>query len=146
MIFNDVITKEMYNKSVESGEALDLRGADLINADLSGANLHRADLRSAGLVKVNLRGSDLREADFGGADLRFVDLGGTGVLIATLGQHRAIYDGGDIIAIGCMRKPIEWWLENYEVAGKKNSYTAEEISDYGWFIKRCAEKAQARKG
>ena len=60
---------------------VNLRGADLREADLQGANLwgvnlRGADLREADLQGANLRGADLREADLQGANLRGANLRG----------------------------------------------------------------------
>jgi uncharacterized protein YjbI with pentapeptide repeats len=52
----------------------DLSGADLREADLSGADLRDADLRGAFLYRANFTGADLWGANFGGADLSEADL------------------------------------------------------------------------
>ena len=52
----------------------DLRGADLCNADLSGANLRGGNLRNANLSGGNLCGANLRGADLCDADLCGADL------------------------------------------------------------------------
>lgn len=59
---------------------VDLRKANLINAqlqdaDLRGANLREADLSGANLTHVNLRNADLSDAKLIGADLTQADLG-----------------------------------------------------------------------
>jgi len=53
----------------------DLRGADLSRANLSGASLKRANLQEADLSWADLRETDLSRADLRGADLRFANLG-----------------------------------------------------------------------
>ena len=53
---------------------VNLRGADLREADLRGANLREADLWGADLREADLWGADLREADLREADLRGADL------------------------------------------------------------------------
>ncbi len=60
-------------------EGADLRDADLRHAQLEGAHLFEAQLRGARLQAADLRcsdlrGADLRNADLRGADLRFADL------------------------------------------------------------------------
>ena len=50
---------------------------DLRNADLKDANLRGIDLRNADLKDANLRGIDLRNADLTGADLTNADVTGT---------------------------------------------------------------------
>lgn len=51
-----------------------LRGVNLRGADLQDANLRGADLRGADLLDANLRGADLRGADLRSANLRYVNL------------------------------------------------------------------------
>ena len=55
-------------------EGLDLRQADLENADLSALDLHAADLRNATLDGANLRKTNLEGADLSQADFREADL------------------------------------------------------------------------
>ncbi len=61
--------------------AIDLSGADLVEAnlmkaDLEGANLTKADLRRTNLLGANLRKADLRAADLRKANLRKADFRG----------------------------------------------------------------------
>ena len=51
-----------------------LRNADLRNADLRGVDLRYANLRKADLCNADLRGASLRYTDLCGADLRYTDL------------------------------------------------------------------------
>ena len=57
------------------GQAYDLRGAYLRNADLRNAYLRGADLRNAYLRNAYLRGADLRNAYLRDVNLRDVNLG-----------------------------------------------------------------------
>ncbi len=59
---------------VLADEWLDLRSANLCDANLCGADLHGADLRSANLCDADLHGADLRSANLCGADLTGADL------------------------------------------------------------------------
>ena len=53
---------------------LDLRGADLTDAELFGADLAATDFHGADLTRANLRGTDLFGANFTDADLTGADL------------------------------------------------------------------------
>jgi hypothetical protein len=44
------------------------------------------------------------------------------------------------LGIGCERHSIEWWLENYELTGKCESYEQEEISEYYEYIRLFATR------
>ena len=39
------------------------------------------------------------------------------------------------IQIGCHCKEISWWVKNYEMVGKREGYSADEIKEYGEYIK-----------
>lgn len=39
------------------------------------------------------------------------------------------------IKIGCISNTKSWWLENYEEVGRENCYTADQIKEYGDYIK-----------
>ena len=62
----------------------DLRGANLYGANLRGANLYRADLSEADLRGANLYGADLRGVNLYGADLSEADLYGADLYGANL--------------------------------------------------------------
>jgi hypothetical protein len=64
----------------------DLSGAYLRDADLSGAYLRGAYLRDADLSGAYLRGADLRGADLSDANLRGADLSGAGLSGADLSK------------------------------------------------------------
>ena len=55
---------------------LDLRGADLRDANLGGAILNRAKLSGTSLNRAKLSGASLSKADLRSADLRTADLDG----------------------------------------------------------------------
>ena len=104
-------------------------------ADLRGANLRGADLRGANLRGANLRGANLRGAYLYGANLEF-----TGLFSFTAGLHFGFYVPWQrYLKIGCIGESLEWWLENYEAAGAKNDYSAQEITRYGSLIRMIAE-------
>lgn len=105
----------------------DLKGANLSKANLNGANLFQADLRNA-----NLQGASLRNATLVGAS--FAGVQGKQIVSYVYNKHTAVYVDG-CVDIGCQNNSVAHWLENYEVIGKKHSYTDEEISHYGNFIK-----------
>jgi len=128
---------------------INLRWADLSRANLRGANLRGADLRGANLSWANLSGADLRGADLSRANLRGADLSGANLSgangafsIGFFGRHHGIAAGG-YISIGCERHTYDEWLESYEAAGTRNEYSAEEIADYGAWI-RLAVARQRR--
>lgn len=68
---------------------VDLRGADLRDADLVGANFSGVDLRDANfsgadLVDANFSGANLRAANFSGANLRAANFSGADLAYADL--------------------------------------------------------------
>jgi hypothetical protein len=69
----------------------DLRNADLRNANLWGTDLRNTDLRNANLRNANLRDADLRNADLRDADLRGTDLWGADLLGTDLRIYYGIY-------------------------------------------------------
>lgn len=106
----------------------DLTGATLTRAALTGANLSGADLSGADLRWADLTGADLTDADLSGVFLSRADLSGAGLTGARITEGvacgRAIsgesggyrwwtvkLKGGDVIvAYGCRRHPLSWWL------------------------------------
>ena len=68
----------------------DLSGADLSGRDLSVRDLSRAALREARLVKVDLRTANLSEANLSGADLFEADLTNTNLSGAALREARLV--------------------------------------------------------
>lgn len=49
------------------------------------------------------------------------------------------YYGMDIIHIGCIRKTISEWQEQYREVGEENGYSDEQIREYGSYIQMIAE-------
>jgi NDP-sugar pyrophosphorylase family protein len=49
------------------------------------------------------------------------------------------YYGLDIIHIGCIRKTIAEWQEQYPEVGRENDYSDEQIREYGAYIQMIAE-------
>ncbi len=41
---------------------------------------------------------------------------------------------GDILSIGCMRYPLNYWKENIRQIGLKNNYTEEQIAEYTGYL------------
>ena len=79
--------KEVVLEAIKQGLALydvNLRNADLSDANLSYANLRNADLRNADLFGTNLSGADLRNANLSGADLSGANLSGADLSCADL--------------------------------------------------------------
>jgi len=110
----------------------------------NGTDLRYADLRYANLRGANLRGVDLYGADLRGADLYGADLRGTtlthckGILSFTGGKHLIVYfkyNGVHYAKIGCMTKPIQEWLVEFDEVGTKECYDVETIKLYGEVLK-----------
>jgi len=81
-------------------------------------------LSDADLSRANLRGADLR-----GADLRdYVYIKGS--------QHDFQYIQGHI-TIGCEYHSLEYWLIAWDIIGKKNGYTEEQLKEYKNYIDFC---------
>ena len=76
---------------VLADEWLDLRYANLYDADLRGADLHDANLHGADLRYANLHGADLRCADLRGADLHDANLRGADLHGANLRGAHLLY-------------------------------------------------------
>jgi hypothetical protein len=141
----------------------DLVGVNLRGADLSEANLCFADLSCANIAHANLNYADLSKANLSSANLRFADLVGAnlthanlrdadlscarlppGIYIFQSSKHQAIA-ADNYIRIGCLYKPVEEWLQDFKQLGKDHGYTAEEIKEYGEFIKFYAKKCKRNK-
>jgi len=83
---------------------INLRRADLREADLSGSNLYGADLRGTNLGRANLRGTsfgeaNLREADLSGSNLSGADLSGANLSGSNLSGgdlHKAGFNGANL--------------------------------------------------
>ncbi|PKV82853.1 pentapeptide repeat-containing protein [Streptomyces sp. TLI_146] len=73
---------------------LNLKGADLSDADLSGAVLRRADLRDTNMRGANMHHADLEDALLDGADLLDADLSGAVLRHALM--NRADLSGADL--------------------------------------------------
>jgi len=136
-----------------------LRDADLRDAYLSRADLRDADLSGAYLSRAYLSRADLRDADLSGAylsraNLRDADLSGAKTDAATkmdrwslviVGSRHVITATDRLVAIGCQRHSLDWWLENYKTVGSESGYSAEEIEEYGGHLKRIEAAANALK-
>ncbi len=122
-----------------------LRNADLRNADLRNANLRNANLWNANLRHANLRHADLRNADLRNVNLRNANLWNANLRHADLWTfqtttYRAIYIPWQrILKIGCLEYSIDEWVKWYRRLGDENNFTDTEITQYGMFIKICAE-------
>jgi hypothetical protein len=136
---------KMWLNDEEGGQIANLRGADL-----RGAHLNGSDLRGAHLYGANLRGADLRGAHLYGADLRGANLYMTKIseteyLVKTLfingSKHSVSWYGCNQIQIGCHKKEIDWWKDNYAWIGAKEGYTPEQCEEYLEYILMC-EKMQ----
>jgi carbonic anhydrase/acetyltransferase-like protein (isoleucine patch superfamily) len=49
------------------------------------------------------------------------------------------YYGLDVIHIGCIRKTIAEWQQQYREVGRENDYSDEQIREYGAYIQMIAE-------
>jgi hypothetical protein len=115
-----------------------LYGANMGGANLSGGNLRGADLRGANLSVADLSGADLRGANLRGADLSGADLRGANGLLGNgivplqiVGTaHILIVREAGFVTIGCLHHPLTWWEGHYEAVGRKESYSAEQITEY----------------
>jgi len=117
---------EAWLNKKQEGQCADLRGADLQHADLEGADL---------------RGADLQRADLEGADLQ-----NTGLLMFRGEKDRAIYTPDGTLNIGCYRKHINIWVEEYKKIGEEHSYTNQQIQVYKQFIDLCKKQYDRIKG
>ena len=148
----------------EGGECANLSGADLRGAYLSGADLRGAYLSGADLRYADLSGADLRYADLRYADLRYADLRRADLSRANLSftkisddeylvksifingsKHSVSWWGLNEISIGCHRKEIEWWKENYKMIGEKERYTPEQCEEYYQYILICEQMQKSLK-
>jgi len=120
-------------------QGADLHGAYLQGADLHGANLQEADLHRANLWGANLKGADLHRANLEGANLQGAYLYGTKILSFQGDQHFA-YCHEDRIRIGCVDRPIKYWVEYYKEIGLDQGYTEQDIEEYGAFIETCKRR------
>ncbi len=129
-----------------------LSRANLSMANLSGAYLSGADLSRANLSGANLSGADLSRANLSGANLSGADLNLTKIsdteyLVKTLfinGSRNSVsWYGCNQIQIGCHKKEISWWLENYNEVGKREGYTPDQIKEYKTYIDMCKQMQES---
>ena len=129
-----------YLRGADLGGAY-LRGANLRGANLRGANLRGAYLGGADLGGANLRGAYLGGAGLGGADLRGADLVGAYLVGANLGgaifificgsRHNLQYNKSTgELRIGCHVYHLEYWLIMFDVIGREEGYSNEQIAEY----------------
>jgi hypothetical protein len=136
-------------------EGADLRGANLGGADLGGADLEGANLEGADLRGANLRGADLEGADLEGANLEGANLRGANLrgadsegangiklpIISISGSMHSLQYMNEHIKIGCIEYHIEYWKIMYDVIGRENNYTDEQIAEYKSYIDMCKKFA-----
>ena len=129
-----------------------LSGANLSGADLSGANLTGADLSGANLSGANLSGANLSGANLSGVNLtgaylNLAKISDTEYLVKTLfingSRHSVSWYGCNQIQIGCHKKEIDWWLENYKLIGKREGYTSDQIAEYKTYIDMCKQMQES---
>jgi hypothetical protein len=46
--------------------------------------------------------------------------------------------GSDLIASGCITKPLAWWLEHVERCDEKHGYSAEQQKEYRMHVEHIA--------
>jgi uncharacterized protein YjbI with pentapeptide repeats len=116
-----------------------LYGANLYGADLSRANLSRANLSRANLSGANLYGADLSRANLSGADLSEANL--SGAIIFIYGSRHLMQYNADIkeLRIGCHFYQLEYWLIAYNLIGKEEKYSNEQIKEYHNYMKILKE-------
>lgn len=49
-------------------------------------------------------------------------------------KHILTYTGNNTLSIGCHNYTIKEWLDNFEIIGKKENYTQEQIKEYKQYI------------
>jgi hypothetical protein len=127
------------NTAINLPEVLRLH-ALWLNGDPTGqrANLSEANLSGANLSEANLSEANLSGADLSRANLSKTILEGKSILSFQFQKHPAYFYGADEIVIGCHRRTVSDWLKNFESIGVNESYTPEQITKYGEFIKLCA--------
>jgi len=150
---NDILRlHKLWLNDAENGVRANLSGADLSRADLSGANLYGADLYGANLSGANLSGADLSGANLSGAylsgaNLNLTKISDTEYLVKTLfinGSRNSVsWYGCNQIQIGCHKKEISWWLENYKLIGKREGYTSDQIAEYKTYIDMCKKMEES---
>ena len=50
-------------------------------------------------------------------------------------KHSLTYTGKRTLSIGCHNYPIDRWLDSFEIIGKKEGYSNDQIKEYGEYIK-----------
>lgn len=55
-------------------------------------------------------------------------------------KHLVVKVEDDFLCIGCEKRPISEWLENYEKIGRENEYSNEEILEYKEYIDIMKER------
>ena len=85
--------------------------------------------------------ADLSGADLSEANLSFTKISDKEYLIKTLfingSKHSVSWYGCNQIQIGCHKKEISWWKENYKMIGERENYTPEQIKEYYQYILMC---------
>jgi len=142
----------------------DLSGARLAGAQLDGANLTRARLDGANLTRARLDGADLTRANLtrarlDGANLAMARLDGANLTRANFtdtcyhgvaplqifgSRHPITQTWDGEIAVGCEVHSVKQWLDHYEEIGKRNSYTPQQIEEYGRLLRFMADELGRR--
>ena len=66
-------------------------------------------------------------------------------LFITGSRDTLSYYGTDVIHIGCIKKTIEEWKNEYTSVGVENEYTEDEIKEYKTYIDICASLQETMK-
>ena len=66
-------------------------------------------------------------------------------LFITGSSNTLSYYGTDVIHIGCIKKTIEEWKNEYASVGVENKYTEDEIKEYKTYIDICASLQETMK-
>ena len=82
----------------------------------------------------------MSEADLSEANLRCKQY-----VCAIKGRRHSIIAIDDDVRIGCHRRTLAEWLENYQAIGHEEGYTDEQIAEYGGWLKAIAAILEARK-
>ena len=107
----------------------------------------QANLSEADLSRSNLSGADLSGAHLSRAYLNLTKISDTEYLVKTLfingSRNLVSWYGCNKIQIGCHKKDIDWWLENYKVIGKREGYTPDQIAEYKTYIDMCKQMQES---
>ena len=114
----------------DGGKRACLAGAELSGVSLPAVMLHQADLRGAHLEGANLVNAELSESALSYANLSEANLYRAMVFICG-SRHNLQYNKSiGELRIGCHVYHLEYWILMYDVIGREEGYTDEQIAEY----------------